>query len=172
MDAYVDPNKHIEARRNIFKHTSLRATSHTRLRARDQYTSSTHWWKRRSRSKFTSHYAEGTNGECESNMDKSTWVSIWHQMDLVYGRLDYFRNHLLLVGLTQNEETVALRTLTTVGLLSFIMCEQSMNTFKALIFLIIICNTYIHIYIIMGIIRIYVLQGLNCFNTYIRPLKF
>ena len=36
----------------------MKATSPTRLRARDHYT----WWKRRSRSKFTSHYAWGTNG--------------------------------------------------------------------------------------------------------------
>jgi hypothetical protein len=35
----------------------MRATSYTRLRARDHYTSSTHWWKRRNRSKFASHYA-------------------------------------------------------------------------------------------------------------------
>ena len=36
-------------------------------------------------------------------------------------------NHLLLVSLTQNQETVALQTLTTVDLLCFVMCEQSMN---------------------------------------------
>ena len=36
-----------------------------------------------------------------------------------------FRNHLLEVGLTQNHwETMALRTLTTVGLFYFIMCED------------------------------------------------
>ena len=34
-----------------------------------------HSWKRRSRSKFTSHYAQGTNGVCECMMDvKSTWI--------------------------------------------------------------------------------------------------
>ena len=34
-----------------------------------------HWWKRRSRSKFASHYAWGTNGVCEWKMDvKSTWI--------------------------------------------------------------------------------------------------
>ena len=34
------------------------------------------------------------------------------------------KNHLLEVGLTQNRETMALRTLTTVGLFSFITCED------------------------------------------------
>ena len=34
-----------------------------------------HWWKRRSRSKFASHYAWGTNWVCEGKMDvKSTWI--------------------------------------------------------------------------------------------------
>ena len=36
-----------------------------------------------------------------------------------------FKNHLFEVGLTQNAETMALRMLTTVGLLFyFIMCED------------------------------------------------
>jgi hypothetical protein len=35
-----------------------------------------------------------------------------------------FKNHLLVVGLTQNRETLALRTLTTVDLFYFIMCED------------------------------------------------
>ena len=36
-----------------------------------------------------------------------------------------FKNHFLEVGLTQNHwETMALRTLTTVGLFCFIMCED------------------------------------------------
>ena len=35
-----------------------------------------------------------------------------------------FENHLLEVGLTQNRETMTLRTLTTVGLFYFIMCEN------------------------------------------------
>ena len=34
------------------------------------------------------------------------------------------KNHLLEVGLTQNRETMVLRTLTTVGLFYFIMCED------------------------------------------------
>ena len=35
-----------------------------------------------------------------------------------------FKNHLLEVGLTQNQETMALRTFTTVGLFYFIMRED------------------------------------------------
>ena len=35
-----------------------------------------------------------------------------------------FKNHLLEVGLTQNHETMALQTLTTVELFYFIMCED------------------------------------------------
>ena len=35
-----------------------------------------------------------------------------------------FNNHLLEVGLTQNWETTALQTLTTVDLFYFIMCED------------------------------------------------
>ena len=35
------------------------------------------------------------------------------------------KNHLLEVGLTQDRETVTLRTLTTVSLIYFIMCEDS-----------------------------------------------
>jgi hypothetical protein len=36
-----------------------------------------------------------------------------------------FKNKLLEVGLTQNRETMALRTLTTIELFYFIMCEDS-----------------------------------------------
>ena len=35
-----------------------------------------------------------------------------------------FKNHLMEVGLTQNRETMALRTLTTVDLFYYIMCED------------------------------------------------
>ena len=35
-----------------------------------------------------------------------------------------FKNHLLEVDQTQNQETMALRTLTTVDLFYFIMCED------------------------------------------------
>ena len=35
-----------------------------------------------------------------------------------------FKNHLMEADLTQNQETMALRTLTTVDLFYFIMCED------------------------------------------------
>ena len=35
-----------------------------------------------------------------------------------------FKNYMLEVGLTQNQETLALRSLTTVDLFYFIMCED------------------------------------------------
>jgi hypothetical protein len=38
--------------------------------------------------------------------------------------LFFFKNHLLEVGLTQNHETMALRTLTIVDVFYFIMCED------------------------------------------------
>ena len=56
---------------------------------------------------------------------KSTWIPTWHRMDHVSWSLGLFStNHLLEVALTQNWETMALRTLTTVDLLCFIMCED------------------------------------------------
>ena len=86
-----------------------------------------HWWKMRSQSKFTSHYAWGTNIVCEYKMDvKSTWIPKWHQMDNVFiVTWTMFKNHLLEVGLTQNlGETMALRMLATVNLFYFIICED------------------------------------------------
>jgi hypothetical protein len=50
-----------------------------------------HWSKRRSRSKFPSHYARETDGICECKMDvKSTWVPTWHRMDHVSRSLGLF----------------------------------------------------------------------------------
>ena len=49
------------------------------------------WWKRRSRSKFASHCARGTNGACECKMGvMSTRIPTWHQMDHVSWSLGYF----------------------------------------------------------------------------------
>jgi hypothetical protein len=51
-----------------------------------------HWRKRQSRSKFTSHYIWGTNKVCECKMDaKCAWILTWHWMDHVRGHLDYFQ---------------------------------------------------------------------------------
>ena len=80
---------------------SLRATSHTRLWARDHYTSNTLIGRKDGAwSKLASHYAWETNEIRECKMDvKSTWIPTWHQMDQVSWSLE---NHLLTVGLTQN----------------------------------------------------------------------
>ena len=68
-----------------------------------------HWWKRRSWSKFISHYAWGTNGVRECKMDvKSTWILTWHWMDYVSWLLGLFSYHLLEIGLTQSREIMAL----------------------------------------------------------------
>ena len=49
------------------------------------------WWKRKSRSKFASHYAWGTNGVCVCKMRvKSTWIPTWHLMDHVSLSLGLF----------------------------------------------------------------------------------
>jgi hypothetical protein len=85
-----------------------------------------HRWKGHSRSKFTSHYTWGTNRACECKMDvKSTWIPTWHRMDHVFMvTWTTFKNYVLEVGLTQNWQTTALRTLTTANLSYFIMCED------------------------------------------------
>ena len=96
-----------------------------------------HWWKRRSQSKFASHYAWytghiggsspgpssmagagpngvarvwGTNRVCECKMNvKSTSIPTWHWMDHVSWSLGFIiNNQLLEVGLTWNQETMAL----------------------------------------------------------------
>jgi hypothetical protein len=56
---------------------------------------------------------------------KSTWIPTWHQMDHVSRSLGLiFKNHHLEVGLSQNRETMALRTLTTLDFFYFIVCED------------------------------------------------
>jgi hypothetical protein len=38
-----------------------------------------HWWKSWRRSKFASHYAQGTHGVSDCKMDvESTWILTWH----------------------------------------------------------------------------------------------
>ena len=57
-----------------------------------------HWWERRSRSKFAaSHYARGTNRACESKMDvKSTWIPTGPQNGSCFMVTStMFKNHLL-----------------------------------------------------------------------------
>ena len=59
---------------------------------------------------------------------KSTWIPTWHRMDHVSWSLGLMsKTRLLKVGLRQNRETMALRTLTrvtTIVLFYFIMCED------------------------------------------------
>ena len=43
---------------------------------------------------------------------------------MFHGTWIIFKNYLLEVGLTQNQEAMALRTLTNVDLFYFIMCED------------------------------------------------
>ena len=64
---------------------TLRATSHTRLRAPwPLHFKHSRWWKRWSWSKFASDYTWGINRVCECKMDvKSTWTPTWHWMDHV-----------------------------------------------------------------------------------------
>jgi hypothetical protein len=72
---YMKSPKHTKD--NIHTVGSLRATSHTRLRARDHYTSST--------------LIGGKGGVCECNMDvESTWILTWHRMDHVSWSLGLF----------------------------------------------------------------------------------
>ena len=104
----------------------LMVTSHTKLRTPDHFNSNTHWWKRRSRSKFASHYAWGTNGVCECKMDvTSTWDSYMtlNGSSFMVTRT-IFINHLLEVGVIWNHKTISLQTLTTIDLLYFIMVED------------------------------------------------
>ena len=71
---------------NVGLWCTLRATSHTRLRACDHYTSSTLIGGKGGAgpSSLPSHYTWGTNGvgECEVDV-KSPWISTWHQIDYV-----------------------------------------------------------------------------------------
>ena len=105
---------------------SQRATSHTRLRARDQYTSSLSLDEKVEpvQVRFLQTTLEGPmEWVCECKMDvKSTWIPTWHQMDHVSWSLGLFSKiHLSEVGLIQYRETTALQMLTTVDLFCFIM---------------------------------------------------
>jgi hypothetical protein len=56
---------------------------------------------------------------------KSTWIPAWHQNGSCFMvTWTISKNHLLEVGLTQNQETIALRHLTVIDLFLFIMCED------------------------------------------------
>ena len=86
----------------------------------------THWWKRLSPSKFTSHYSWGTNRVCEYKMDLKVYMDSYMASNGSCFMVTWttFKIHLLEVGLTQTRETMALRMLTTVGLFYFNLCED------------------------------------------------
>ena len=105
-----------------------RATSHTRLRARDHYTSSTliGGKGRASPSLLQTWHIWGTIIVYECTMDvKSTWIPTRASNGSCFMvTWTIFQNHLLKVGLIQNWEIMALWNLTTAGLLYFITCED------------------------------------------------
>ena len=87
-----------------------------------------HWWRRRSRSKFASHYAWGTNGVMWMQDGWKVYMDSYMTSNgsWVRGQLDwfFFLNHLLEVGLKQNWGIMGLRTLTTIDLSYLVMCEE------------------------------------------------
>ena len=102
------------------------ATSHTRLRARDQYTSSTHTGGKaepvqvrftpRLRDQQSKWMQDGCEVYINSYMasNRSCFMVTW----------TIFQNHLLEVGLTQNQKTTTLRPLTTIALFHFILYDN------------------------------------------------
>ena len=74
------------------QYTTLRATSHTRLRARDQITPSTLIGGKGGAGPSSLHTTlEGPNRVCECKMDvTSTWIPTWHEMDHVSWSLGLF----------------------------------------------------------------------------------
>jgi hypothetical protein len=52
------------------------------------------------------------------------WIPACHPMDLVSWSLGLFSKTTFWIGLIENGEIMALRTLTTVDLFYFIMCED------------------------------------------------
>ena len=109
----------------------FQAHSHTRLPARDQYTSGTLiGGKGRADGPSSLPHSSTLEGpteyisECKMDV-KSTWFPTWHQMGHVSWSLGLVsKTHLLEVGRTQYWETMALRTFTTGGLFYFVKCED------------------------------------------------
>jgi hypothetical protein len=58
---------------------------------------------------------------------KSTWIPTWRRLDHVSWSLGSFSKTIWEACLTQNRETTALRTLTTVELSCFIMSEDPLE---------------------------------------------
>jgi hypothetical protein len=96
----------------------VKATSHMRLRACDQYTSSTLIGVKAGAGPSSLH----TTLKGPTKYVNAIWITTWHRMNHVSWSLELFsENHLLEVGLTQNEETTSLQMLTTIGLFYIIM---------------------------------------------------
>ena len=68
----------------------------------------------------------GTNGVCECKMDVNVYMCSYMASNESCFMVTWtiFKNHLLEEGLTQNQKTMTLRTLTTVDLFYFIMVED------------------------------------------------
>ena len=62
------------------------------------------------------------NGEMDVKVHTESYMASNGACSMVTSTI--IKNHLLEVGLTQNHETMALQTLTTVGLFYFVMCED------------------------------------------------
>ena len=78
-----------------------------------------HWWERHGRSKFTSHYARGTNGVCMWMQDGcKVYMALNRSCFMVTWTI--FKNNLLeVVGLTPTWAAMALGTLITVDVFYF-----------------------------------------------------
>ena len=94
----------------------LRATSHTSLRARDYYTSST-LIGAKGRAGPTSPILEGPTEDVNARMWSTHGFLHGIEWIMLHGHLDYFQKPSLgsMIGLTQSRETMRLWTLTTVG---------------------------------------------------------
>ena len=104
----------------------IRATSHMRQESPwPLHFKHSHWWKKRTRSKFTSYYTWGSNGVCECKMDGcKVFMDFYMASNGSCFTWIIFLNHLLEVGLTQNQKTTALWTFITIDLFHFIMRED------------------------------------------------
>jgi hypothetical protein len=98
--------------------TPLRATSHTRLRARDTYTSSTLIGGKGKAGPSSLH----TTFEGPTKYVNARWMQsvhgFLHDIEWIMFVVTWtiFKNHLLEAGLTQNVETMTLRTPTIADL--------------------------------------------------------
>ena len=103
----------------------LRATSHMRLRARDHYTSSTLIGGKGGAGvqvRFTLCLREQLSMWMQDGCNMDPYMASNELCFMVSWTI--FTNHLLHVNLPQNQETMALRTLTTVDLFYFSMYED------------------------------------------------